>query len=99
MPSSYRDPDERDGDRIVYFDYAKSLENRRRPLPWRDLSRAMICSSILLFAYGSLARSSLVYGLFLAVLGAVHGLSIIPLIRVGRALSAKNIVTLERPKK
>jgi hypothetical protein len=39
MPSSYREPEARPAEPIVYFDYAKSLASRKRPIAWRPVLR------------------------------------------------------------
>ena len=98
--SSYREPSERDGDRIVYFDYAKSLESKRRPIPWRLVARVFLRSIVSLavatsFIYALTGK--LHTGIFLyAVSAVVVSIGLIPVLRANRQLSADNIVEARR---
>ena len=100
MPSSYREPDDREGDRIVYFDYAKSLESRRRPIPWKHVGRAALFLGFTTFT-GSVIRFSgepwsIVGCLFLAVPAMFLALGLIPVLRSRSALSGDNFVEARR---
>lgn len=100
MPRSYRESDAREGDRIVYFDYAKALENRRRPVPWRRVLGVFLRAAAALA--GMVAIRSAITGtldehVFLCVpFAAVVALGLIPLVRSNRMLSADNIVEARR---
>lgn len=100
MPSSYRERDEREGDRIVYFDYAKSLESKRTPIPWRPIlgifllwltSLAVVVAITYAFT-GELYK----YTFLFAAFAVVASLGLVPLVRANRQLSADNIVEVRR---
>lgn len=99
MPTSYREPSVRDDDVILYFDYAKSLENKRRPISWRmllrPLSGAAVCAAISAVCY---AVDELLFGYSLLYLLTAIGMGIgfVAEIRQRRQLSADNIVAARR---
>jgi hypothetical protein len=97
---SYRQPDQREGDRIVYFDYAKSLENRRRPIPWRAIGRSAVLFGVVGFVCASLGRYgatvSATRGLFFILPSMALALGLIPFIRSNRALSGDNFAEAKR---
>jgi hypothetical protein len=103
MPSSYREPDEREGERIVYFDYAKSLENQKRPIPWKEVARGAALSGVIGFVVAAVGgigdEPSAVRGLIFFVPCLFLGLGLIPLIRASRALSGDNFVAAKRRQK
>jgi len=102
MPSSYRRSDERDEDRIVYFDYAKSLENKKRPIPWKKVACGAAASGVMGFVVAALGgpfgmdEPSAMRGLIFFVPCLFLGLGVIPLIRAGRALSSSNFTEAKR---
>lgn len=103
MPSSYREPDDREGDRIVYFDYAKSLESRRRPIPWKDVGRAALFLGFTTFTGAAIRVSgepwSIAGCLVFAVPAMLLALGLIPVLRSNRALSGDNFVEARRREK
>jgi hypothetical protein len=96
MPASYRESDERAEDRIIYFDYARALEQKRRPIPWGTVVGFGTALALSTFV-GSLAYSgSVALAALLASIGFVTAAGTIPLIRVQRALSGQNLVEVRR---
>lgn len=100
MPSSYRQPDRRDEDRIVYFDYAKSLESRRLPIPWGLLARRALVAFVALLVVSAVAYLTRDQGAAYPVLTALTVLvcvpGAIPLMRSNRALSGENFSSVKR---
>ena len=99
MMDSYREPAERDGDPIVYFDYAKSLESRRRPIPWKVIGYSALLFGVVgggIAALGWLSPVSAARGAIFAIPSMFLALGLIPLIRSNRALSADNFAEAKR---
>ncbi len=96
----YREKGERDGDRIVYFDYAKSLENRRRPIPWKVIGRSAVLYGVAAFVVAGLGHwwepVSATRGALFAIPSLFLALGLIPFIRSNRALSGDNFAEAKR---
>lgn len=103
MPPSYREPDEPqmpEGERLVYFDYARSLENRKRPIRWRRLALSAVLFGIIGFVIAAMGGRrdppSLLRGVFFGVPAMFLALGLIPIIRSNRALSGSNFAEAKR---
>ncbi|CAN5875631.1 hypothetical protein BH11MYX4_BH11MYX4_27860 [soil metagenome] len=99
MPSSYREPDQRDDDRIVYFDYAKSLESRRAPFPWKVFGRAAaatLLTGVVTSVYAFVVTRELAHPLLCMMAALVCIPGMIPLLLSNRALSGENISSVKR---
>jgi hypothetical protein len=100
MPSPYRQPGEREGDRIIYFDYAKSLESRKRPIPWKQLGTsclALLCQSAVFGIALACGPPQFAAARFLCPLTAlICTVGLISLIRSNRALSTENYTEVKR---
>ncbi|MBX3192294.1 MAG: hypothetical protein KF819_35215 [Labilithrix sp.] len=96
MPKSYRDGDERAEDRLVYFDYARSLEQRRRPMPWRALAGAGATFAVVTFAAALRRGSSLALAALFASIAFVCAAALIPAMLARRSLSGTNLVAIRK---
>ena len=100
MMRSYRESDERAGDRVVYFDYARSLAAGARPTPWRWIAAITLGSVAAVGTVAALAYAlvgALSPSIFLMSLVAlVSGVAMIPLMRSNRRLSGDNLVEARR---
>jgi hypothetical protein len=104
MPQSYRRPDSREDDRMVYFDYAKSLASRKAPIPWRLVGRLCVvtlarCALAMLIGFGLGLRSFQAYGILALLAGLACAIGVIPILRTQRALSAANFTEVTRGRK
>lgn len=93
---------DRVSDRIVYFDYSKSLATQKRPIPWKVIAVDAVVFGFVGFyetatggRFGFVEPSAL-RGLVFTVPCMLLALGLIPVIRASRALSGDNFVETKR---